>query len=110
MGGFMSKSKKLYILMMIATFVCMALFALSAIAFEFWDTYIPMIVILCLMVILFTLTIVIYYRYVKFTCPKCKQVFKPSASEITWSIHTPTKRLLKCPHCSAKSWCKEHFD
>ena len=106
----MNKHKKLYIFMMVLTFISIGLFALSSIAVEFWDTFIPMIVMACLMIILLALTIAIYYRYVKFICPKCNQIFKPSASAITWGIHTPTKRLLRCTHCNTKSWCKEHFD
>ncbi len=106
----MSKFKKLYIFMLIATFISIILFTISTIAVKFWDTYIPMIVVACVMIILLVLTIGIYYRYVKFICPKCNQVFKPSVSAITWGVHTLTKRLLKCPHCNTKSWCKEHFD
>lgn len=106
----MSKAKKLYIFMIVSTIISIILFTVSAIMGEFWDTYIPTIVTFCVMMILLILTIVIYVRYIKFVCPKCNQVFKPTASAIIWSMHTPTKRLLKCPHCNTKSWCKEHFE
>ena len=96
--------------MMIATFVSIILFAVSAIVYKFKDVQMLVIVTFIIMMILLVISIVIYYRYVKFVCPKCNQMFKPSKSAITCGIHTLTKRYLKCPHCNTKSWCKEHFD
>ena len=105
----MKKYKKLYIFMMIASFISIILFAISPVYIERFNTWVPMIVIGCVMIIMLMLTIAIYMNYVKFICPKCNQVFKPTKSAIILGIHTTTKRLLKCPYCNAKSWCKEHF-
>ena len=92
------------------SFLTITLFAFSTIYIEKLNTWLPMIVMGCLMVVMLTLTIIIYTKYVKFACPKCKQEFRASARTIIWAIHTPTKRLLKCPHCNAKSWCKEDIE
>ena len=106
----MNKQKKLYLFMVIATILMIFAFAGSAIVWTEFDNFIPFAVICPIFVILFVCTIIIYMKYVKFICPKCNQTFKPSANAIIWAIHTPTKRLLKCPHCNTKSWCKEDFE
>ena len=105
----MRKHKKLYLFMVIATILMIVAWAGSVIVWEKLNNFVPFIVILPIFIILFICTIVIYIKYVKFVCPKCNQIFKPSANAIIWAIHTPNKRLLKCPHCNTKSWCKEDF-
>ena len=106
----MNKHKKLYIIMASSMILSIILFAISPIFIETHNVWYPMLITGCLMGILLVLTLVIYIKYVKFVCPKCNQTFKPSNSAIIWAMHTPTKRRLKCPHCDAKSWCKEKFD
>ena len=96
--------------MMIATFINIILFAISSIYVEKFDTFVPMIVTGCLMFVMLVLTISIYIKYIEYICPKCNQIFKPSKGRILVSIHTPTRRLLRCPCCNAKSWCKDHFE
>ena len=93
-----------------ATLLSIFLFAISSVYAEKLNTWMPMIVSGCLMVIMLVLVITIYIKYVKFVCPKCNKIFKPSTSAIIWGIHTPTKRWLRCPHCNTKAWCKDHFD
>ena len=41
-----------------------------------------------------------------YKCRKCGNVFKPTFKAYLWGAHTLTTRLLKCPKCSEKSWCK----
>ena len=101
----MKKHKHLYWFMTSMTFLSIILFAISSIYVEKFNTWMPMIITGCLMTIMLTLTIVLYMKYVKFVCPKCNQIFKVSGKAIICSIHTPTKRLLKCPNCNTKLWC-----
>ena len=106
----MNNHKKLYWFMTTMTFISIILFAISPIYAEKLNTWMPMILMGCLMTIMLVLTIIIYIKYVKFICPKCNQDFKASAIAIILGIHTPTRRLLRCPHCNAKSWCKEDIE
>lgn len=41
-----------------------------------------------------------------FECGKCQTRFVPTMSEYINSVHTITKRKLKCPNCGVKSYCK----
>lgn len=43
-----------------------------------------------------------YYK-----CKKCDELFIPTFSAYTFGMHIFAARYLKCPHCSAKSWCKK---
>ncbi len=45
-----------------------------------------------------------------YECKKCHKRFKPTFKAYFWAMHTPTKRHLKCPHCSEKSFCKRRID
>ena len=96
--------------MVIATILMIVAFAVSLIVWTELNIWIPFVVVWPVSVILFVCTIIVYMRYVKFICPKCNQTFKASANAILWAVHTPTRRRLRCPHCNAKSWCKEDFE
>ena len=106
----MNNHKKLYWFAWAMAMITIILFVIGSIYVEKYNVYTPMIVSGCLMIVMLVLIIAIYIRYVKFICPKCNQTFKPSAGTIFCGIHTPTKRLLKCPHCNTKAWCKDHFE
>lgn len=47
-----------------------------------------------------------YLKSVKYLCPLCGHVFGISFGQ-TFGRHTPTTRLLTCPHCGVKSNCTE---
>ena len=96
--------------MLSVLFVTLILFCISCILMERLNNWIPMLITGILFIVVVVVTIVIYMKKVKFICPNCNQIFKPTNNAIFLAIHTPTKRLLKCPHCNTKSWCKEHFD
>jgi len=106
----MSKHRKLYIFTIISTILMIIALTSSAIIWDKLNIWIPFAIILPIFIVVFIVTLVIYVKYVKFVCPKCNQIFKPSTSAIIWSFHTPTKRKLKCPHCNIKSWCDEEFE
>lgn len=48
-----------------------------------------------------------YFNHVKYICPECHQVFKPTLKEAFWANHTPTTRKLTCTECGHKGFCVE---
>ena len=48
-----------------------------------------------------------YFNHVKYICPECHEVFKPSLMEAFWANHTPTARKLTCAACGHKGFCVE---
>ena len=45
-----------------------------------------------------------YFHHVKYICPECHEVFKPTLKEAFWANHTPT---VTCPACGHKGFCVE---
>ena len=48
-----------------------------------------------------------YFKHVKYICPECHEVFKPTLKEAFWANHTPTARKLTCTACGQKGFCVE---
>ena len=48
-----------------------------------------------------------YFNHVKYICPECHAVFKPTLKEAFWANHTPTARKLTCTACGRKGFCVE---
>ena len=48
-----------------------------------------------------------YFNHVKYLCPECHTVFKPTLKEAFWAAHTPTARKLTCTACGHKGFCVE---
>ncbi len=48
-----------------------------------------------------------YFRNVKYICPECHAVFRPTMKEAFWANHTPTTRKLTCTECGHKGFCVE---
>lgn len=48
-----------------------------------------------------------YFSHVKYICPECHEVFKPSLKEAFWANHTPTARKLTCMACGHRGFCVE---
>ncbi len=48
-----------------------------------------------------------YFNHVKYICPECHEVFKPTLKEAFWANHTPTARKLTCTQCGRKGFCVE---
>lgn len=55
------------------------------------------------------LLIAVCYAYIMtrtYICPKCKTEFKPRWYQLSVGIHFGKKRLLRCPVCRRKGFCK----
>ena len=48
-----------------------------------------------------------YFHHVKYICPECHEVFRPTIKETFWTSHTPTARKLTCAACGRKGFCVE---
>ena len=48
-----------------------------------------------------------YFNHVKYICPECHEVFKPTLKEALWANHTPTTRKLTCTQCGHRGFCVE---
>ncbi len=48
-----------------------------------------------------------YFHHVKYICPECHEVFRPTMKEAFWANHTPTARKLTCTVCGHKGFCVE---
>ncbi|MBO4326268.1 MAG: MerR family transcriptional regulator [Clostridia bacterium] len=48
-----------------------------------------------------------YFNHVKYICPECHEVFKPTLKEAFRANHTPTTRKLTCTACGHKGFCVE---
>ena len=48
-----------------------------------------------------------YFRQVKYICPECHELFKPTLKEAFWANHTPTTRKLTCTECGHRGFCVE---
>ena len=48
-----------------------------------------------------------YFNHVKYICPECHEVFKPTLREAFFANHTPTARKLTCTVCGHKGFCVE---
>ncbi len=48
-----------------------------------------------------------YFNHVRYICPECHEVFKPTLKEAFWANHTPNTRRLTCTACGYKGFCVE---
>ena len=48
-----------------------------------------------------------YFNHVKYICPECHEIFKPSFRQAFWANHTPTARKLTCTSCGHRGFCVE---
>ncbi len=48
-----------------------------------------------------------YFNHVKYICPECHEVFRPTLKEAFFANHTPTARKLTCTSCGHRGFCVE---
>ena len=63
-------------------------------------------------ILVFGLGVAIYYdiNVGSFECRQCGKKFTPSVSAYILGMHSATTRLLKCPHCGKRSFCKKKIN
>lgn len=111
------KNTKALVFLAIASFVNV-LFVLGFIAYvmeykllegTFFKEWIGYAVIAFEMIILFATIFpicIIDNGISYFECKNCGKRFRPKDSEYINALHAHTARLLTCPHCGKKTWCK----
>ena len=67
----------------------------------------PFVLWLLVAVIYGTLVSRYYFTHVKYICPECHEVFRPTFKEAFWANHNPTARKLTCTACGHKGFCME---
>lgn len=104
------KNKTKYILSAILFIISLILFVTSVVLASYNFKMLWLVIVsLMLFITFFILTCVFYFKNTEFICPHCKTQFKPKTFDAVMAIHTPTKRLLTCPSCNKKAWCKDKF-
>lgn len=48
-----------------------------------------------------------YFNHVKYICPECHEVFRPTLKDAFWTNHTSTARRLTCTACGHRGYCVE---
>ena len=43
----------------------------------------------------------------KYVCPKCGAVISPKWYHLSASLHMGSDRIVKCPHCKRKGFCRK---
>ena len=44
-----------------------------------------------------------------FRCSHCNMEFKGRPFQVLVSMHSPSKRLVDCPHCGNRCWCEHEI-
>ena len=94
--------------MMILTGISVS--ALQWFSIIFWivrGVWWPFIVWVLVAAVWGTLVIRYYFNHVKYICPECHEVFKPTLKEAFWANHTPSTRKLTCTACGHRGFCVE---
>ena len=42
-----------------------------------------------------------------FVCPHCGGEFKPRPYELSVTLHLGRRRMVRCPHCGTRGFCKK---
>jgi len=107
---FMEDKKKLKRMrwMMILTGIPVS--ALQWFSIIFWivrGVWWPFIVWVLVAAVWGTLVSRYYFNHVKYICPECHEVFRPTLKEAFWANHTPSARKLTCTACGHRGFCVE---
>ncbi len=61
------------------------------------------VVLIILAAILISMIIISLQKY---KCPKCGAVIRPKWYHFSASLHMGSDRVVKCPHCGRKGFCR----
>ena len=67
----------------------------------------PFVIWVCVAAVWGILVSRYYFNHVKYICPECHEVFKPTLKEAFFANHTPTARKLTCTSCGHRGVCVE---
>ncbi len=101
------KMKKMHWMMVLTGLPVTALQWFSIIFWIIKGIWWPFIVWVVVAVVWGTLISRYYFNHVKYICPECHEVFKPTLKEAFFANHTPTARKLTCTSCGHKGFCVE---
>ena len=59
-------------------------------------------------IVIAVIAVIVYVPIISSTyvCPKCNTEIKPKWYQLSVCIHMNGERLVKCPHCGRKGFCK----
>ena len=76
-----------------------------------YSTYVPWYVVwIPVMIFAIVVSVIAHICIIKqqYVCPKCGKVFKPKWYDFSSWIHVGDARVLRCPECKCKSFCRKH--
>ncbi len=92
---------------LIGVFVSLAIIITAAfLPLPEWGAIVMVVVGLILLMIVVFFCIKLDLRFAEYECKNCGHRFTPTLSEYVNGIHVGTTRLLKCPLCKRRTWCK----
>ena len=104
------KNKTKYILSISLFFADLILFVASILLYDYNEGFLALIIFASILLGVFiTTTIITYFNHTEFICRHCNHQFKPNFKTALMAIHSFRYRLLTCPKCNKKSWCKDKF-
>ncbi len=101
------KLKRLHLIMLLTGLPITALELFSIIFWIITGIWWPFIIWAIVTAVWGTILSKNYFKNVKYICPECHAVFKPTLKEAFWANHTPTTRKLTCTSCNHKGFCVE---
>ena len=110
MAILMEGKKKLKRLRLMAILTGLPVTALQWFSIILWvvkGIWVPFVIWALVAAVWGTLVSRYYFGHVKYLCPECHQVFRPTLKEAFFAKHTPTTRRLTCTACGKKGFCIE---
>lgn len=106
----MKDKKKLKNLRMMMILIGIPVTALQWFSIIFWiikGIWWPFVLWVIVSAVWGTIVSKYYFNSVKYICPECHEVFKPTFKEAFFANHTPATRKLTCTSCGHKGFCVE---
>ena len=107
---FMEGKKKLKNMRWMMILTGLPVTALQWVSILFWiikGIWWPFVVWVFVAAVWGTLVSRYYFDHVKYICPECHEVFKPTLKDAFFANHTPSARKLTCVSCGHRGYCIE---
>ena len=92
------KQSILSVLLLLSLTSCRANWFGETIDVPWWTIAVPVVII-------FVVSYVFIYTHT-YVCPKCGSKFSPKWYELSALLHFCGARLMKCPNCGKRGYCK----